>query len=337
MIVLNILIIRSRRKFKFYFDRVIIIFSYYLLAVSYNQPKFSSNVTWNPNATTFADNSTIGQYPSDIFINTNNTIYVPNQQYGQIIIWSQQNQTQTTSNSITNSNLTNAYSLFVTISNDIYVDTLNSIGGVSKWISNLTNGILIMRTCQKCWDLFVDINNMLYCSLGERHQVIAKSLNYSTNIFLIVAGTGSADTALNTLDNPRGIFVDINFDLYVADCGNDRIQLFHSGKLTGITIAGSSSSNTTITLNCPTGIILDADKDLFIVDNGNNRIVRSGLNGFQCLLGCSGSNGSASNQLNSPWSLSFDSYGNIFVIDQGNNRIQKFILSINSSSKFNKR
>ncbi len=313
-------------------DKVVIIFPNYLLAVSYNQPTFSSYALWNPNATTFADNNTIGQYPFDIFINTNNTIYVPNQQNGQIIIWLEENNTLTRNNS-TNGNLSNPYSLFVTISGDIYIDTLNSFGGVSKWTSNLTSGILTMRTCQKCWDIFVDISNMLYCSLGEHHQIIAKSLNYNTNTFLIVAGTGSADTALNTLDNPRGIFVDINFDLYVADCGNNRIQLFHEGKLTGITIAGMGSSNLTITLHCPTGIILDADKYLFIVDSGNHRIVRSGPNGFQCLLACSGSSGSASNQLNGPWSLSFDSYGNIFVTDQGNSRIQKFVLSTNSNGK----
>jgi DNA-binding beta-propeller fold protein YncE len=160
-------------------------------------------------------------------------------------------------------------------------------------------------------------------------------LNSSLNILKIVAGTGSADSASNTLDNPRGIFVDINFNLYVADCGNDRIQLFQSGKLFGITIAGNSSLNTTITLNCPTGIILDADNYLYIVDSGNQRIIASGSNGFQCLVGCSGTSGSAANQLNNPWSISFDSYGNIFVTDQGNHRIQKFIFSINSCGKFN--
>jgi hypothetical protein len=261
---------------------------------------------------------------------------VPNQQNGQIIIWLEENNTLTRNNS-TNGNLSNPYSLFVTMSGDIYVDTLNSFGGVSKWTSNLTSGILTMRTCQKCWDIFVDISNMLYCSLGERHQIIAKSLNYTTNTFLIVAGTGSADTALNTLNNPRGIFVDINFDLYVADCGNNRIQLFQSGKLTGITVAGNGSSNITITLNCPTDIILDGDQNLFIVDHNNHRIVRSGSNGFQCLVGCSETSGSASYQLNGPWSLSFDSYGNIFVTDQGNSRIQTFILSTNSSGKFNKK
>lgn len=222
------------------------------------------------------------------------------------------------------------------MSGDIYVDTFNSMGGVSKWTTNLTVGILTMRTCQKCWDLFVDISNTLYCSLGGRHQVIAKSLNYSINAFTIVAGTGSADIAPNNLDNPRGIFVDINFDLYVADCGNDRIQLFHSGKLFGITVAGSGSSNFTTTLDCPTGIILDADNYLFIVDHNNHRIIRSQSTGFGCLIGCSGFSGSASNQLNAPWSLSFDRYGNIFVTDQGNSRIQKFIRTINSSGKLNK-
>jgi len=173
--------------------------------------------------------------------------------------------------------------------------------------------------------------------LAGRHQVITKATNNGTNTYTIVAGTGSAGNALNTLDDPCGIFVDITFDLYVADCGNDRIQLFRSGKITGITVAGNGSSNITINLNCPTAIVLDADNYLFIVDSRNHRIIRSASNGFQCVAGCSGSSGSASDQLNNPWSLSFDSYGNIFVTDQDNNRIQKFVLSTNSCGKFNKR
>ncbi len=224
----------------------------------------------------------------------------------------------------------------MTTSDDIYVDTFKSIGGVSKWTSNSTIGILTMYTCQECWDIFVDINNTLYCSLGGRHQIITKSTNNGTNTFSIRAGTGSAGNALNMLNNSRGIFVDINFDLYVADCGNDRIQLFRSGRLSGTTIAGNGSG-APIALNCPTGIVLDADNYLFIVDSGNNRIIRSSSNRFQCIAGCSGSSGSASNQLNNPWSLSFDSYGNIFVTDRDNNRIQKFLLSTNSCGKFNKR
>jgi DNA-binding beta-propeller fold protein YncE len=163
-----------------------------------------------------------------------------------------------------------------------------------------------MNICQQCWDLFININNVLYCSLSERHQIIAKSLNNDLNLLTIVGGTGSAGLTSNTLHNPRGIFVDTTLNLYVADCGNDRIQLFQSGKLSATTIVG------------------------------NNRIVGSNANGFGCIIGCSGSSGSASYELNHPWAISFDSYGDIFISDQGNNRIQKFSVMTDPSGKYTK-
>jgi hypothetical protein len=295
--------------------------AYCLSAVSYNQPTFCPNSSWNPNGTTVANSSTIGSYPYDIFINTNNTIFVPNQDNGQIIVWSEGNLTSTR---IISGNLSNSSSLFVTTASEIYIDAFHSIGGVAKIIFNSTIGISRMNKCQQCWDIFINENNTLYCSLSERHQIIAKSLNNDSNLLTIVAGTGTAGSTSNMLHNPRGIFVDITLDLYVADCGNDRIQLFQSGKLSATTIVGNGSLNNTITLNCPTDIVLDSNKYPFIVDSDNHRIVGSDSSGFRCLVGCSGSSGSASNQLSNPWALSFDSYGNIFVSDHGNNRIQKF-------------
>ena len=50
-----------------------------LLGVSHNEPKFCSNPSWNPNSNTFADTSIVGINPQDIFINTDNTVFVPNQ------------------------------------------------------------------------------------------------------------------------------------------------------------------------------------------------------------------------------------------------------------------
>jgi hypothetical protein len=188
-----------------------------------------------------------------------------------------------------------------------------------------------------CYGLFVDINDILYCSIRDLHQVVTKPLNSVSNTLTIIAGTCFSGSSSYMLDSPYGIFVDINFDLYVADCVNNRIQLFQSGQLNGTTVAGSGSLNTTITLKHPTGIVLDADSNLFIVDRDNNRIVGSGPNGFQCLVGCNIAPGSASNQLYSPQSMVFDSYGNMFVTDQNNNRIQKFLLSTNSCGKYDNR
>jgi sugar lactone lactonase YvrE len=160
--------------------------------------------------------------------------------------------------------------------------------------------------------------------MGSEHRVVKKSLKDPEMTSVIVAaGTGSEGSAFNELNVPWGIFVDVNFDLYVADCFNDRVQLFQSGESNGITVAGSTSPNPTIDLSCPIGIVLDAEKYLFIVDSLNNRIVGSSLNGFRCLVGCYESD-SQSNRLNEPISFSFDRSGNIFVADQLNSRIQKF-------------
>jgi DNA-binding beta-propeller fold protein YncE len=146
----------------------------------------------------------------------------------------------------------------------------------------------------------------------------------------VAAGTDCYGARSNQLQYPCGIFVDRNLNLYVADCGNDRVQLFFSGQVTATTVAGNGAPNT-ISLNCPTDVLLDADGYLFIADGSNHRIIGSGPNGFRCLVSCSGP-GAASNELNNPTSFSFDTYGNIFVVDRDNNRIQKFNLMPNTNS-----
>ncbi|CAF3897839.1 unnamed protein product [Rotaria sordida] len=298
------------------------------ISVSYNQPKFCPHVSWDLTAITIANIDTVGSQPYEIFINTNNTIYVPNRQTGRIIVWYEGNITSATNIS---ANLSNPYGLFVAPSYDIYVDSDNNNGRVTKWTLHTTISVPVMHPCQPCWDIFIDINDTLYCSMNNLHQVITKSLNSDSNALIIVGGTSVAGSTSYMLNSPRGIFVDINFDLYVADCNNNRIQLFQAGQLNGITVAGNGAINT-ITLNCPSGIVLDADNYLFILDQNNYRIVRSGPNGFQCLVGCYGG-GSASHQLITPMSMAFDSFGNIFVSDSDNSRIQKTI-SVGVSSPY---
>jgi hypothetical protein len=224
-------------------------------------------------------------------------------------------------------------SLFVTVNGDIYVDNGGSNYRVDKFTQNSSISIPVMYVDGSCYGLFVDINNTLYCSISSNNKVTIKWLNDNTNTSIIVAGTGTSGVASNMLNSPWGIFVDINFDLYVADLNNNRIQLFHSGQLNGTTVAGTGSTNFTFALSCPSGIVLDADNYMFIVENTNQRVVRSGPNGFQCVAACSGL-GSASNQFNGPTTLSFDSYGNMYVSDANNNRIQQFLLSTNLCRKY---
>ena len=259
-------------------------------------------------------------------------MYISSNYYNRVQLWLEGSANST---GTIFGNISDARSIFVTSFGDIYIDNGNTYGQINRWLINDTNTAPVMYVSQSCSGLFVDINSTLYCSLSSLHQVVVKSFDDPSNSLRNIAGTGCQGSTSNTLYSPVGIFVDINFDLYVADSMNNRIQRFNSGQSYATTVAGSTVLGT-IPLLSPTSVVLDADGYLFIVDSDNHRIVGSGPTGFRCVAGCNGYGvgGSASYQLNTPYAMAFDSYGNIFVTDGTNYRIQKFVLVANSCGMY---
>jgi hypothetical protein len=256
---------------------------------------------------------------------------VTSRDYNLVIVWS-----QTSASPIRNisGGSVSSLSMFVTDSDDIYVDTRYTSNRVDKWISNATSFVPAMFICKSCYGLFIDTANYLYCSMMDLHQVVSTSVDTRVNLWNTVAGTGVPGTTSMMLQNPHGIFVNVNFDLYVADCSNNRIQKFRQGKLNASTVVGSMVPGT-IALYCPRSIVIDADGFLFITDSLNHRIIGSGPYGFRCIFACAGY-GSAASRLYNPMAISFDSDGNIFVADSTNNRIQKISFIPSSCSEYHR-
>ena len=155
-------------------------------------------------------------------------------EHGRILMWFNGTGNRTTM-ILNGFNL--AYSLFVTNNSDIYVSNGYYNQSMTKWIWGVwkaNTSIMVMNAQDTCFSLFLDIHDFLYCSMSNLHRVIKKSLNGSLNTTQVVAGTNCPGVTSNMLNNPQGIFVHINLSLYVADCGNNRIQLFQGGNLNGI-------------------------------------------------------------------------------------------------------
>jgi len=227
--------------------------------VSFNQPRFRINATWNSSATTFTNQNFVGTRPIGIFVNSNNSIYILNRNTSQILIWLNENHLNPTKT--ISGNLSYPLSLFVTTNGDIYVDNGKN-GRVDKWIVENERWISVMNITSQCYGLFVDIYESLYCSMQDNHRVDKKWSNGTTTI---VAGTGVQGSQSDMLNHPWGIFVDINLDLYVADWGNHRIQLFRLNQRNGTTVGGKGSASVTIQLKWPTGIILDGDQHFLLL------------------------------------------------------------------------
>ena len=290
--------------------------------ISYNAPNLSACAEWNPNGTVFTGkpSRSIGAWA--LFIDQSNTVFATYSANHSVYKWRNDNSSSSIETVFEFSY--QPYGLFVSKTGDIYVSD-NENGRRNKWTAKnntIENNAYFGRPCNH---IFIALDDMLYCSMSLHHQIVKKSLLYLSAV-TVVAGTGFLGSESNMLDTPFGIFVTTNFDLYVADTENNRIQLFRAGEINGQTIAGTSK---TLKIYYPTSVVLDMNDNIYIVDCLNNRIVAKTSNGFRCIVSCTGTDSLINVRVVSR-SMAFDNDGNIYVTDRENERIQKFLLSKNT-------
>ena len=131
----------------------------------------------------------------------------------------------------------------------------------------------------------LDATGNLFIADFDDNRVL--EVNHATGLITTIAGNGKmgyggdyGPAVAAEMDDPEGLAVDANGDLFIADYNNNRIREVNLS--TGIitTAAGTGSSGyagdngpaTAAMLNGPENVALDAAGDLFIVDSSNNRI-----------------------------------------------------------------
>ena len=161
-----------------------------------------------------------------------------------------------------------------------------------------------------------------------------------------VAGTGAqgyaGDGALATLaefNQPQGIAVDGEGNLYIADTGNNVVRKINAATGNITTIAGTGAQGyagdgalaTQAKLNLPTALAVDAAGDVYIADAGNNRIrlvnAASGLIALYAGNGTTVYNGdglqATQTALSGPRGLSLEPSGDVILSDTGHNLVRE--------------
>ncbi len=108
--------------------------------------------------------------------------------------------------------------------------------------------------------------------------------------------TSSPGNTSAQLMYPWGIYVSVNYTLYIVDQGNHRVQKWERGELYFICNSFSHSSLSQ----------------------------HLGAANATTIAGQTGVPGGWSYQFSSPTAITFDQYGNMYVMDSGNNRIQQW-------------
>ncbi len=157
-------------------------------------------------------------------------------------------------------------------------------------------------------------------------------------------GGFSGDGGLATsaaLNQPTGVAVDGNGNVYIADFANNRIRKISNGIIT--TIAGTGTAGfsgegvpaVSAQLFNPTSVVVDSMGNVFIADFQNSRVRKISASGIITTIAGNGTFGysgdgspATSAALNGPWGLALDGKGNVYVSDQSNNVIRLLTPSI---------
>lgn len=139
-----------------------------------------------------------------------------------------------------------------------------------------------------------------------------------------VAGVNLDLEGNDRLHRPADVALAPNGNLYVADAGNSRVQVFNaSGGY--VTTIGSGEGQGNDQFSWPNGVFVAQNGALYVADSNNNRVqIFNSAGAYQATIGVTGEAGADNQHFDNPRDVAVDSRGMIYVADAYNHRVQVF-------------
>jgi sugar lactone lactonase YvrE len=206
----------------------------------------------------------------------------------------------------------------------------------------------ITKAWQKPSGLVVDSDGALYVS-----HYWGKIFQITDNGTRVIAGTDNigykdANKATEALFNaPRGLAIDTNGDILIADSGNHAIRrLSKSGVVTTVAgvvrgVVGAGMVNGDISIarfSHPKDVAVDKEGNIYVADTGNGRIRVINVFGAVSTYAGGGSYAGCNSEsrtdlhLESPCAVDVDDQGSVYTVNWLNNDICKFATDGQSTS-----
>jgi sugar lactone lactonase YvrE len=154
------------------------------------------------------------------------------------------------------------------------------------------------------------------------------------------AGTAGASGSTNNtgpaarFNLPTGVAVDTNYNVYVADAGNELIRKITSAGvvttlagMVGVSGLTDATTGTAAQFNNPTGVAVDGSGNVYVADTGNHTV--RGITSAGAVTTLSGVaevpgfQDGPPGELNGPQGIAVDARGNFYVADTRNNAIRE--------------
>jgi len=239
--------------------------------------------------------------------------------------------------------LDNQGNIFVTNFQDNQIYKISTNGAISVFAGNglpgSTDGIAAAASFNGPGGIVIDALGNLFLADQQNNKIREIS---PAGVVTTFAGNGTAGAndgigPAASFNNPDGIAVDKQGNVYVADTKNNLIRkISPTGNV--ITFAGNGSPGITdgtgisASFNYPTSIAIDASGNLYVTDYKNNLIRKITTAGVVTSLAGNGTTGNVNGlgtlaSFNGPLGSAIDIYGQMYVTDEVNYLVRKIILT----------
>ncbi len=213
------------------------------------------------------------------------------------------------------------------------VEEFNEKGEYAKVIGTAGTGVLQFKEPK---GIAVDSHNNVWIADTMNNRVVELS---ETGAFVKAIGFGVLDgenkpetctttcraglsgTGTGELTEPRALAVASTGAIWVADTGNNRLEVYKTTGEPERTVASAGSGVGQLT--SPRGIAIDTLGNAWVSDTEDNRIEEFSETGEYVLQ--FGTKGTGNGQLLGPRGIAADAHGDLYVSDLGNSRVEKFV------------
>ena len=195
--------------------------------------------------------------------------------------------------------------IYVSDSNNNRIQKFNSFGIYQSTIASTSpTGLAFNLT-----------GNIIATDLNNSRVVI-----YNADTGAEINSFGSAGSGDGEFNAPRGVAVDTDDNIYIADTFNDRVQKFNGSGAYQSQVGGSGDGNGQF--NRPYYIAIDTTNKLYVTDIYNNRVQI--FDNSLAYISKFGQYGSGAGDFSQPTGIAISNSGNIYVSEDTNNRVQEF-------------
>jgi DNA-binding beta-propeller fold protein YncE len=187
-----------------------------------------------------------------------------------------------------------------------------------------------------------DKDGNMYTTDSTRHCIYKRDANGNRSLFAGISGTSGSTNGPGvsaTFNQPYGIAVDSDGNLYVADSNNHKIRKIDTSGVVS-TYAGTGAQGyagglwSVAMFNQPYGIAVDSGGNVYVADR-NNHTIRM-IDNTRTVTTIAGTTGvgyidgqGITATFSYPTGVAVDSAGNVFVADTNNNKIRKIDNTVN--------